>query len=155
MLLKELFDNPLEYKLINTTNEHGIPTDNYQFVINDKKYNVQIYKIDDFRQAGVNSSKSGIGIDFQNLSVNMNDNEGITDTGDEIKVFSTVLDIIKIAISKHKPELIAFGAHEKSRQKLYNRMISVMKSKYGYEIDNDAETQFELGDSQYYVLRKI
>lgn len=85
----------------------------------------------------------------------MSDNEGITNTGDEIKVFSTVLDIIKIAISKYEPELIAFGAHEKSRQKLYNRMISVMKSKYGYEIDNNVETQFELGNSKYYVLRKI
>jgi len=156
MILLELFDKPLKFKKHDHSSDiGGIPVDTYAFTTsNDVKYLTIIYKIEDFRQAGLDISDSGIGIDFRNLNVSSANQEGITKTGNEIEVFATVIAIATEAINKHKPEIIAFGAHESSRQKLYSRMVNILKRKFGYELVEDDIVNFPLGKSKYYVLRK-
>lgn len=151
MLLMELFDKPLPYKKIDSSSFK----DSYNFeTSNGFKINVNVFKIDNFKQAGVDLDDGGIGFDFQNTNVS-GDQEGITGTGDEFEVFSTVLDIIKRALVEHNPTLVAFGAHEGSRQKLYQRMINIMQRKFSYELLDTPPVMFPLGDSKYYVLRKL
>lgn len=151
MLLLELFDKPLPYKKV----ESSSMKDSYEFTTTGGiSINVNVFKIQNFRQAGVDIEGTGIGFDFQNTKF-QGDKEGITGTGDEFEIFSTVLTIIKKALLEHDPELVAFGAHEGSRQKLYDRMIKLMQRKYSYELLDTPPVMFPLGDSKYYVLKKI
>jgi len=151
MLLLELFDRPLQYKKVNSSSQK----DSFEFTTSSGIIiNVNVFKIQDFRQAGVDIDGTGIGFDFQNTEFK-GDKEGITGTGDEFEIFSTVLTIIKKALVEHDPELVAFGAHEDSRQTLYDRMIKVMQRKYSYELLDTPPVMFPLGNSKYYVLKKI
>jgi len=156
MILLELFDKPLKFKKHDHSSDiGGIPVDTYAFTTsNDVKYLTIIYKIEDFRQAGLDISDSGIGIDFRNLNVSSANQEAITKTGNEIEVFSTVIAIATKVINERQPTIIAFGAHESSRQKLYSRIINILKRKFNYELDEDAGVNFTLGKSKYYILRK-
>ncbi len=45
-----------------------------------------------------------------------------TDTGNSIKVFSTVFGVMKDFLSKHKDEPFVFVTHEESRKRLYGKM---------------------------------
>jgi len=150
MLLNEIFDRPLPYKLVSG----GSGVDKFEFTTTSGiLITVNVFKIRNFRQTGVDLSDSGIGFDFQNQSVD-GDKEGITGTGDEFEVFATVLAIIEKSLVKHDPKLVAFGAHEDNRQDLYDKMIKVMQRKYAYELLDKPPVMFPLGTSKYYVLRK-
>lgn len=153
MILLELFDKPLEYTK-SSGNQMGMFTDSYKFTTsNNYKYNVNIYHVSDFRSAGINIEGTGIGIDFQNTNVIAND-QGITNTGSEIEVFSTVLDIVSRAVKELDPEIISFGAHESSRQKLYDRLIKVMLRKFNYELLKGNRFLTNMGKSKGYILKK-
>ena len=59
----------------------------------------------------------------------------VTGTGDAQRVLATVLIIIKDFIKREKkPQFIVFGATEKSRRKLYERMVKILSSKFGYKL---------------------
>lgn len=148
-LLSEIFNSPSKYK-----SSKGGNIDTHTFTTKSGiHFNVNVFKVDNFRHAGVDIPKSGIGFDFQNLDAT-GDKEGITNTGDELEVFSTVLKIIEEAVAAYDPELVAFGAHESNRQKLYDRMIKLMQRKYDYKLLDKAPVMFPLGKSKYYVLEK-
>ena len=49
---------------------------------------------------------------------------GITQTGHAFTVFATVIAVMKAFIAHHRPGIIYFGAHERSRAKLYDRFIT-------------------------------
>ena len=51
------------------------------------------------------------------------DTTGITGSGNEFLVFSTVIDILKSFIKKEKPNAILFSAKEPSRVKLYDTFV--------------------------------
>lgn len=149
MLLTELFDKPTNYNQTESSNFK----DSYKFETKSgQKIEMNVYKPETFRQAGIDLEEGGLGFDFKNMSEG--GTEEITGTGDEIEIFSTVLDIIKKSIKKHDPTLIAFGAHEKSRQSLYDKMIKFMQRKFNYKLLDNAPVMFPLGNSKYYVLRK-
>jgi len=151
MLLLEIFNKPLQYKQVTSSPQ----ADTYEFTTgNGNEIKVNVFKIDNFRQAGVDLPGTGIGFDFQNVNASGNP-EGITGTGDEFQVFATVLTIVEQALAEHQPTLVAFGAHEGSRQKLYDRMIKVMQRRHAYELLDTPPLMFPLGKSKYYVLRKM
>lgn len=52
-----------------------------------------------------------------------NDSTGITDTGDQYIVFSTVLAVVQDYITTNNPDSFRFSAEEPSRIKLYDRII--------------------------------
>lgn len=72
----------------------------------------------------------------------------ITGSGDEIKVFATVVDIFKAFVAHYKPQVFYFAAKEPSRQKLYDRFAKIIQSKLNYKL----ETNFD--DEKTYVFRK-
>ena len=149
IILTELFDNPVKYSQSESSNFR----DSYKFETKSgQKIEMNVYKLETFKHVGVDLEDGGLGFDFKNISEG--GSEGITGTGDEIEIFSTVLDIISKSIKKYDPVLIAFGAHEKSRQSLYNKMIKYMKRKFNYKLLDKAPIMFPLGNSEYYVLRK-
>jgi len=151
MLLHEIFDRPLPYKQVSSSSHK----DSFEFTTSGGiTINVNVFKIPDFRQAGVDIDGAGIGFDFQNTEFE-GDKEGITGTSDEFEVFSTVITIIRKALLEHDPELVAFGAHEGNRQSLYDKMIKFMQRKYSYELLDTPPVMFPLGDSKYYVLKKL
>jgi len=69
---------------------------------------------------------------------------GITGTGNELQVFSTVLDVMKDFADRHSPGAFGFSAHESSRIKLYNKIMSRF-SRNGRANRNDQ------GETVYYV----
>jgi hypothetical protein len=56
-----------------------------------------------------------------------------TKTGDEFKIFSTVMDIIGKFIKKEKPDNIGFSADGRSRIKLYDAFEKRYSKKLGYK----------------------
>lgn len=62
----------------------------------------------------------------------------------QFKVFQIVIPRIKEFIDNKKPHNISFSAKEKSREKLYSKMISRFASKWGYKIVNNGDDDFEL-----------
>ena len=58
---------------------------------------------------------------------------GITGTGNQGKVFSTVMVALKELIKTEKPYQIQFTAEENSRMKLYKKMVSRFASALGYK----------------------
>lgn len=60
-------------------------------------------------------------------------NFGIVGTGNQGKVFSTVLAALKELIKKVNPSVIQFSADEISRMKLYNRMVKKFAPSLGYK----------------------
>lgn len=83
---------------------------------------------------------------------------GITNTGDQMRVFATVLAIVKEFIKKESPKEIIFNAEKSqkdinqevdlgSREKLYARMVKRFASKMGYKSKSErlkGETLFRL-----------
>lgn len=59
-----------------------------------------------------------------------------TNKGNELAIFSTVLDIVRDFIAKSPEEVVMFSAEEPNRQTLYYRMISrYVKPPMAFEID--------------------
>ena len=61
------------------------------------------------------------------------DNIYLTGSGNAQRVLATVLVIIKDFIKREEPQFLTFSAEERSRIKLYDRMIKVLSSKFGYK----------------------
>ena len=140
MLLNELFDNPTEWKYYNVS-EYGAAA---AFRIADNRYTVTIVEWDDnvyeitFSIADVvNQSKY--------------DRHGITNTGNQYTVFSTVKDILKDFMSKHKTLALVFTAKEKSRASLYAKMVPLFKSvglPESSTIDNEGIITFVVAEDE-------
>ena len=84
----------------------------------------------------------------------------VTGLGDEIVVFSTVLDIMKDFVNRIDANKIKFdGAKGKedgeSRVKLYNRLIKKFASSHGYKLVNKKETTIGKITLVTYELDKI
>ena len=89
-----------------------------------------------------------------------NDASHTTGQGDALRIFATVLDVVKAFIHKKDPETIEFTAEKKhsewnsadlgSRQKLYTRMVNRFASSVGY----DAHIKSELTRSEFLLTRK-
>lgn len=71
---------------------------------------------------------------------------GITGTGDELKVFSVVIKLIKRVISDNNVTQIYFSVDEPSRKKLYKRMITRFTNEVKWDL-------IEEGD--YFIITKV
>ena len=89
---------------------------------------------------------------------------GITGGGDEVKIFSTVLDIMKDFIQRNSPEELYFTAskevHDKntgkisftdSRSRLYSRLIRRFAKDHGYSLAHEDDVGWQIS----YTLVKI
>jgi len=120
--LNELFDKPVAYKRTENTNERK----RYTFSIEGKSYIVQIAHDD------TDDSNDAWEVMFFLIGSFNNAPSGteISGSGSEIKVFSTVVSIIKTFVKSEKPEVIYFSAKEKSRQSLYAAMVRKLGKGY-------------------------
>jgi len=159
MLLFELGNTelPSEHK---SGTYHGMPTDFYEFTSKSgNEIILRIFNIADFSAAPnyLNVRGSGIGIDFDNTSAS--DVQGITGTGDQNEILSTVHNIIGTEIKQKNPQFIGLGAHEASRQSLYERWLKLIARQFGYKILPPDEYLTDIhdnimGTAKFYLLQK-
>jgi|10_taG_2_1085330.scaffolds.fasta_scaffold01298_2 hypothetical protein len=76
---------------------------------------------------------------------------GITNKGDQFRVFATVFDVISKFLKKVKPASFTFAAKEESRNKLYSMMIKRYANKFGYKLDGTYDSTHGL---EYVLVRK-
>jgi hypothetical protein len=156
MKLQEVFDKPekIQWKQKNkeTYDGHfkiaGITYAFYAsrdvFAIDDKDYygydiDFSLIDYDDEVEEKMTADKFGSGASAY----------GITGTGNQYKIFSTVIAGLKELVKTQKPSFIHFSANEKSRQKLYNRLVKVLGSSLGYKLSKKAS-----GIGSYTLYRK-
>lgn len=118
MILNELFDNPIPWKWV-SKNEHNWEAG---FDIGNMKYALTCAFAFQF-----------VVIRFETRATG---DTGITGTGNEIAVFATVIDIVKEIIDVPTVKTIVFTAKEKSRQKLYNRLVKLFE-KMGWSVSTN------------------
>lgn len=102
----------------------------------DRKYTVTFIKLPDvgdyipseFDEVDPDKSYE---ISFFLKSAHGGSEHGIVGTGGkQIKIFGTVIDVIKDFLDRTKPQVLAFSAKEPSRKRLYKRFISQAKRKF-------------------------
>ncbi|WP_407303743.1 hypothetical protein [Acinetobacter sp.] len=124
MLINELFKKKVE--ITNRTNDEG---KSYEFTVNGKTYVCEFFE-------GPRSGEFGLEFHFVLKGAktsNGKDNEvGITGTGDELEVFSGVMQVLKTYMNVRWHRLFHFAAklEEPSRVKLYDRMVKRLKKEF-------------------------
>ena len=86
------------------------------------------------------------------ISFRRDEKTNVTGQGDQMRVFATVIDVIKKFIEKESPEKIFFSAEKNeddkdSRQKLYSKLIKRFANKMGY---NSKETVYKDAPEKLY-----
>lgn len=77
-------------------------------------------------------------IEFSRIEAGVEHYEhGITNTGDQLKIFATIIEILQSFLLERKDELfmISFSAKEPSRRKLYQRIINTLFSDWKQKVD--------------------
>ena len=88
------------------------------------------------------------------------DNFELTGQGDEIAVFSTVIDAVRRYLSGYQPKIIVFSGKGEKRAGLYQRLINRLASQFGYQqfdinkLSTAARQQIGATGSNVFVLRK-
>jgi hypothetical protein len=89
------------------------------------------------------------------ITFDRNTKMNITGSGDQYRIFATVIEAIKKFIAIKRPNTIRFGADKSegsdSRAKLYERMVRTFANKYGYQLK---KTEYKYG-AQYFELTKM
>ena len=107
MRLRELFDTPVAY--------HMSGKDEYSFEIDGTTYR--------FEYARLNYG-FGLSVSFCEVDKETNDCiYTVTDSGNNVKVFATVVEILRKLITELDVKILSFTADEDNRRKLYMRMI--------------------------------
>ena len=120
--INELFDKPARWRIIEDTPS----TKKYAASINGKSLVVIMERFGSLWE----------------INFVIDGKTNVTGTGDEIQVFSTVLDIIKDFILSETPQKIEFHSelekendYKDSRSKLYDRLVKKFAGQYGYDLD--------------------
>jgi len=141
MYLTELFTRPVQYEFTKDKPDSVRAS----FVIEDLVYRVYMDLDPDaaavFELGGPTETFSDMwDITFSVSSLDSHGGYGeedtITDTGNAIAVFSTVIDIVQETVAHHNIQNLYFTAHEPSRIKLYNRMAKQFTKNGWRYIDN-------------------
>ena len=129
--INEMFDRPARWRIIEDTPS----TKKYTASVNGKSLVVIIERFGSLWE--INFTVEG--------------KLDVTGTGDEVLVFSTVLDIIKDFIYSETPQKIEFHSelekgnnYKDSRTKLYNRLVKKFANQYGYDLNilDDTRNRF-------------
>ena len=138
--ITELFDKPADWYV--SREDSGLM--HYESMVNDKELDIQFTKEDE---------------DEWDMSFAVDGEETVTGTGDEVTIFSTVLDVMADFVSRVDTKYITFDAEKggkvgNSRVKLYDRLVKKFASSHGYKLVNKKEGS--LGGSEYntYILEK-
>ena len=86
------------------------------------------------------------------ISFRRNGKANVTGQGDQMRVFATVIDVIKKFIKKESPKKIFFSAEKNkddkdSREKLYSRLVKKFANEMGY---NSKETVYRDAPEKLY-----
>ena len=134
MKLNELFSSEMEVQ-----QEESLPyRHSYSFQINDKKYWATFTK-----QREKNFDVWGFY--FKDDA----GQQGITGSGDAIKVFASIKQIFFKFMRKVNPQIVQFTANEPSRIKLYNRFSKQLQRK-GFRV----EVKRRSGGVYYFVINE-
>lgn len=129
MRLRELFDKPVSY--------HASGKDEFSFEIDDNLYR--------FEYARLNY---GIGLSVSFCEVDEDTDEciySVTDSGHNIKVFSTVVEILRKLLTEYDVKILSFTAEEPNRRKLYLRMIKKLIPDWRvYEIPGKSSVSYRV-----------
>ncbi len=133
--LNELFDKPYKYE----TTPFG-----YQFFVNDDHYEIVV-------KPRIYSFGPGMNIRGKEISFTKNGNDRMDTAEDPFRVFATVIDAFKNE-NLSDTEYITFTAYrkEKSRVKLYNKMVKVFTKKLKWDSYKIAEE----GSNMSYTIYK-
>jgi hypothetical protein len=143
--ITEVFERPVAWSEWTGYSESPFA---YSFIIDDHGYKVHFNNETVFRTDGfeIGFSLVKLGPDSK---INPNDPgaTNLSNTGNEFKVFATVLDIIKAFIKTHHPEMLTFSAKEPSRKRLYRSMVKLLKQEgfstyYTNDADDDPEEEY-------------
>ena len=129
--INELFDRPAQWRLVLYDDDLWV----YVANINDKKLQVNFQLSND---------------DIWVVTFSIDGDLAITGEGDEIKIFSTVLDVMKDFIQREVPQDLYFTAAKtpesnNSRIKLYTRLIKRFARDHGYRLVRTDDGREEVG----------
>ena len=115
--ITEIFDDPVEFERQDQGNKYLFFAD-----INEKELKLIAEKI------GFDNWEVYFGVDGE---------VDITRTGDEIVVFSTVIEMVRDFLISEKPNSFRFTSKssESSRTRLYKRMVQNLSAKSRYSLD--------------------
>lgn len=125
--INELFDSPVKWK--------SVGGNRYEFNIEDSDPNV----VGDTVYTVAFTGKNKVIVEFYIAA--HPDSHGLLKTGNSIKVFSTVVDIIKQHVKNNKVKVLTFDAKGHSRQKLYSAMVKKLSKDFTVEIQNGRNTK--------------
>ena len=93
-----------------------------------------------FEAEDLENYKAGWKVNFS-----INDTYQQTGTGDQYRIFATIMDIAEHWISEYQPEKITFSADKtngsSSRSKLYSAMANKFAQKFGYHWQKEEEIE--------------
>ena len=137
MKLNEVLDKPYGYKWDFQPSKRG---DARASFITDNKVDYVV----EFISFDVLGEKYEIAFYSKGRDIN------VTKSGDQFRVFATVVKVIEDFLSKKKPKIILFNAKEESRRRLYMAFIKKYASKFGYKYKGKDKIEGEIR----FVLRK-
>jgi len=123
MLLKEILNKPYNYKW----NFKGMQLWIAEFATESKvKYEVGFNDMNTQNNPDMRFWE----VQFHNLD--QKNASAISGTGDEFRVFATIMAITQEVIKKTDPKILYFTAKEKSRVSLYKKLISKFAKQWGF-----------------------
>jgi len=161
MRLFELFDTPGKWKWVGQSEGGGgadvfIGEYRYNVLIDENPFNhleraasTLDNEVPDWLKKLADEDPTTFSIEFefedrQGILKRYGNKYGITGTGHQYKLFTTVMDIMKDFSQRYGVEWWTFTAHEPSRKKLYDRMVSKFGRKYFI---------LDIGEERHYVVQ--
>jgi hypothetical protein len=128
--IDEMFDRPARWKMVSSNNDQL----EYKSNINGKELVVTFFRVYE---------------NYWNMIFAVDDDLSITGKGDEVKVFSTVVDIMSNFAENENPEEIRFFAEKSptngnSRDRLYSRLIGRFAKSHGYRLGKEEDLGFKV-----------
>ncbi len=123
MLLNEVFDQPVKWKVI----DHQEGFLEVVFTVGPVGYTFWATAVRDAEDEMIQPPHFDIEF-YAHLPSKENPHKsyGITKSGNQQQVFATILDIIKEFVDEYNPAIMSFEAKEPSRFKLYKRLVATL-----------------------------
>ena len=151
--LNEAFDKPYKFTSRGLGKKQGSVSYNFETEVDDPRFD-DPSEVDVYFDYDKEDDEPNYTIVFER-----NASESVTGEGDAMRIFATVIAIVKEFVKKRNPELMKFSAFKDvmgdddsapgkgSREKLYARMLQRYAGKMGYKyskVSGAGKTEFEL-----------